>query len=73
MKNIIIAGLLLSSGLLSAQVDRSQKPAPAQAKKININDSQIFTTANGITVILSEDHKLPRVTFELSMCSSPRI
>jgi len=73
MKNIILAGLLLSSGLLSAQVDRSQKPTPAQAKKININDSQVFTTANGITVILSEDHKLPRVTFELSMGSSPRI
>lgn len=73
MKSIIIAGLLLSSGLLSAQVDRSQKPAPAQAKKININDSQIFTTANGITVILSEDHKLPRVTFDLSMGSSPRM
>lgn len=73
MKKIIIAGLLLTSGMLTAQVDRSQKPAPAQAKKININDSEVFTTANGITVILSENHKLPRVSFDLSMGSSPKI
>lgn len=74
MKNILLAGFIVSAGLLSAQVvDRSVKPAPAQAKKININDSEVFTTSNGITVILSENHKLPRVSFDLSMGSSPKI
>jgi predicted Zn-dependent peptidase len=56
-----------------AQVDRSIMPAPTQAKKININDSEVFTTANGITVILSENHKLPRVSFDLNMGSDPRL
>jgi predicted Zn-dependent peptidase len=56
-----------------AQVDRSIMPAPTQAKKINIKDSEVFTTANGITVILSENHKLPRVSFDLNMGSDPRL
>jgi predicted Zn-dependent peptidase len=56
-----------------AQVDRSIMPTPTQAKKINIKDSEVFTTANGITVVLSENHKLPRVSFDMIMGSDPRI
>jgi predicted Zn-dependent peptidase len=56
-----------------AQVDRSIMPTPTQAKKINIKDSEVFTTANGITVVLSENHKLPRVSFDMNMGSDRRI
>jgi predicted Zn-dependent peptidase len=48
-------------------------PKPTEAKKINISESQVFTTANGITVILSENHKLPRVAFQFIIGSDPRI
>ena len=59
-KYIILTGLLLPA-VLFGQLDRSVKPAPAKAPTINIKDSEVFKTANGITVILSENHKLPRV------------
>jgi predicted Zn-dependent peptidase len=71
-KYIILTGLLLPA-VLFGQLDRSIKPAPAKAPTINIKDSEVFKTANGITVILSENHKLPRVSFSLSMGSDPRI
>ncbi len=58
---------------LAPALDRSTRPAPAPAKPINIKDSEVFTTANGITVILSENYKLPKVTIDLYIGSSPRM
>lgn len=66
---ILVALPLLSFG----QIDRSVRPLPTKAPEINIKDSEVFTTSNGITVILSENHKLPRVSFDLVMGSDPRI
>jgi predicted Zn-dependent peptidase len=48
-------------------------PTPAPPKANDIKESEVFTTANGITVILSENHKIPKVSFDLSMGSDPRI
>jgi predicted Zn-dependent peptidase len=73
MKKIFTLCFLALGTWTTAQVDRSIMPAPTQAKKINIKDSEVFTTANGITVILSENHKLPRVSFDLNMGSDPRL
>jgi predicted Zn-dependent peptidase len=73
MKKIIfIAGLILPT-VLFGQLDRSVRPNPGQARTINIKDSEVFTTSNGITVILSENHKLPRVSIDLFTGSDPRI
>jgi len=71
-KYIILTGLLLPA-VLFGQLDRSVKPVPAKAPSINIKDSEVFNTANGITVILSENHKLPRVSFDFVMGSDPRV
>lgn len=71
-KYIILTGLLLPA-VLFGQLDRSIKPAAAKAPTINIKDSEVFTTSNGITVILSENHKLPRVSFDFVMGSDPRV
>ena len=73
MKKIFTLCFLALSTCTMAQVDRSIMPTPTQAKKINIKDSEVFTTANGITVVLSENHKLPRVSFDMIMGSDPRI
>lgn len=73
MKNQVIIASILLSGISFGQIDRSVRPTPAQAKKIELKDSEVFTTANGITVILSENHKLPRVTFDLRMGSDSKI
>jgi predicted Zn-dependent peptidase len=71
-KIIILTGFLLPT-VLFGQLDRSIKPSPGQAPIINFKDSQVFKTDNDITIILSENHKLPRVSFDLVMGSDPRI
>ena len=73
MKKFIIAIGLLLPVLVNAQLDRSVRPAPGNAPSINIKDSEVFTTSNGITVILSENHKLPRVSFDLFSGADPKI
>jgi zinc protease len=70
-KNILVAGILFSSLFSVAQVDRSERPTAGTAPQININDSEVFTTSNGITVILSENHKLPKVSIRLVTGSDP--
>lgn len=74
--NIYLLGLAVATLLPSmsfGQIDRSVRPEAGKAPEINIKDSEVFTTKNGITVILSENHKLPRVSFNLSMGSDPRL
>jgi zinc protease len=73
MKNILFSIALVLPALFHAQLDRSVKPNPGTAPTINIKDSEVFTTSNGITVILSENHKLPRVSFDLFTGGDPRI
>lgn len=71
MKSLYLLMALILTNSVFAQLDRSQRPAPAAAQKINIPASQVFTTANGITVILSENHKIPKVSIELSLGNTP--
>ncbi|MFM7662676.1 MAG: M16 family metallopeptidase [Bacteroidota bacterium] len=73
MKKILIVFIALSPFFGSAQIDRSKQPTAGKAPVINIKDSEVFKTNNGITVILSENHKLPRVSFDLVMGSDPRM
>lgn len=42
-------------------IDRSKKPAAGPAPVIDIKDPAIFTLANGMTVLVVENHKLPKV------------
>lgn len=71
-KLFLFIGLILPV-LGSAQLDRSVRPQPGNAPNINIKDSEVFTTSNGITVILSENHKLPKVSFDIFTGSDPRV
>ncbi len=69
-KYILSIGILIPS-IIFGQIDRSIRPTAAKAPAINIKDSEVFTTSNGITVILSENHKLPKVSFNISMGATP--
>lgn len=71
MKKYIVAIGLFVPTLLFGQLDRSIRPEAAPAPTINIKDSKVFKTDNGITVILSENHKIPRVSYNLVMGSDP--
>lgn len=73
MKSLYIFLIWIVSNSLYAQLDRSTRPNAAPAKKINIPPSQVFTLSNGITVILSENHKIPKVSVELSLEATPRL
>ena len=73
MKNSILTILLLLPTILLAQIDRSIRPVPTEAPIININDSEIFKLDNGLTIILSENHKLPKVTFKLVTGAKPNL
>lgn len=73
MKSLYLLLILILTNGVFAQLDRSQRPAAAAAQKINIPASQVFTTANGITVILSENHKIPKISIEMSLGSTPRL
>jgi predicted Zn-dependent peptidase len=62
--------LLLSLSLLSnlvtiAQVDRSEPPKPAPAPEINFGVPKEYKFDNGITLMVVENHKLPRVSVSL--------
>jgi predicted Zn-dependent peptidase len=73
MKRLLFLLFWVVATLAQAQIDRSMMPQPAAAQKINIPASQVFTTSNGITVILSENHKIPKVSIELSLGNSPKL
>lgn len=71
MKKIatIALGLFITFSM-QAQVDRSQ-PKPGPAPKINIGKPQTFQLPNGLTVMVVENHKLPRVTASLTIDNAP--
>lgn len=69
MKYLLSFVLLGALGLVYGQLDRSVMPKPAPAPQIQIKPTETWTTANGITVILSENHKLPKVSFDLTLRS----
>ncbi len=72
MKKIILSGtLILIAAASFGQLDRSVRPKAGTPPTINIKDSEVFTTENGITVILSENHKLPKVSIQLVTGSDP--
>ncbi len=72
MKKILSIIALVAPTLIWAQVDRSVRPEPAEAPQINIKKSEVFTTKNGMTVIISENHKAPKVSFSLVMGAEPK-
>jgi zinc protease len=50
--------------------DRPQ-PKPGPAPKINIKKPETFTLPNGLKVMVVENHKLPRVSFSLTIDNAP--
>lgn len=73
MKKIVSIALLLF-GLqtgFAQTIDRSKQPEPGPAPVIKIKDPVIFKLANGITVLVVEDHTLPKVNASFSIDRGP--
>jgi len=66
MKRIYIILILAAFGFNSfAQLDRTKAPAPGPAPEIKIGTPETFELKNGLKVLVVENHKLPRVAFNL--------
>jgi zinc protease len=68
-KTSILLFILFLTGIMQAQ-DRPQ-PKPGKAPAVNIKKPQTFVLANGLKVMIVEDHKLPRVSYNLTLDNAP--
>ncbi|NDW19521.1 insulinase family protein [Dysgonomonas sp. 216] len=74
MKKLLYISLsLLLTLSLQAQVDRSVQPKPGSAPKVNLGKPKSFELPNGLKVIVVENHKLPRVSFTLTIDNKPSL
>jgi len=66
MKKILTCcHLLLFTVVIQAQIDRSQQPQAGLPPIIQLDEPQEFQLKNGLTYLLVENHKLPRVSISL--------
>lgn len=72
-KIIIIISILFISVGLNAQIDRSTQPEPGPAPKIQLQTPVEFTLSNGLKVMVVENHKLPRVSYNLTIDNVPSV
>jgi predicted Zn-dependent peptidase len=66
----LIAVFFMSLGV-NAQIDRSQQPKPGPAPKISLEKPQEFELKNGLKILVVENHKLPRVSFNIAFDREP--
>ena len=74
MKKIFIVAVslvLLQQASAQITVDRSKKPTAGPAPVIAIKDPVIFALPNGITILVVENHKLPKINAELKIDAGP--
>ncbi|MDU8884927.1 pitrilysin family protein [Yeosuana sp. MJ-SS3] len=63
---------LISIGL-QAQLDRTKAPESGPAPKIKLQKPVEFTLSNGLKVMVIENHKLPRVSYGLTIDNIPAV
>ncbi|MBC3845916.1 insulinase family protein [Winogradskyella echinorum] len=63
--------LFLMAMGVNAQIDRSKMPEPGPAPKITLEVPGEFELKNGIKVLVVENHKLPRVSYSLTIDNKP--
>lgn len=70
---ITFIGLALITFGVNAQIDRSQMPEAGPEPKINLEKPKEFKLKNGITVMVVENNKLPRVSYQLTIDNKPYV
>lgn len=65
---LILTSLILT---MTTQAQNRTQPKPGQSPKINIKKPVSFALSNGLKVLVVEDHKLPRVSYNLSIDNAP--
>ncbi len=70
MKKVIylLAGLFLS---VTMQAQDRPMPEPGPSPTVNVGKPEVFKLKNGLNVLVVENHKLPRVSYTLTMDNAP--
>ena len=71
ISSLLLALAALVPAALFGQVDRSAAPAAGPAPEIVLGDYTIDKLENGLTLIVVENHKLPRVSYRLTLDVDP--
>ncbi|GAB4259280.1 MAG: hypothetical protein Kow0079_16420 [Vicingaceae bacterium] len=73
MKKILntIIALTVVVSAVAQKLDRSKKPAPGPAPEIKLGETKKFVLDNGLKVFVVENHKIPKVTFNLELDVDP--
>tara|TARA_A100001015_G_scaffold58369_1_gene64271 strand:+ start:98 stop:505 length:408 start_codon:yes stop_codon:yes gene_type:complete len=67
MKNYLYLSIAILLGhFVNAQVDRTQQPKSGPAPIIQLEDPVEFQLENGMTVLIVENHKLPKVSVNMT-------
>ncbi|SDG99618.1 insulinase family protein [Psychroflexus sediminis] len=71
IKLVAFIGVALIAFGVNAQIDRSQMPEAGPEPKINLEKPKEFKLKNGITLMVVENNKLPRVSYQLRIDNLP--
>ncbi len=71
LKSLLIMLLFVMSAIAFGQVDRSKMPEAGPAPEIKLGNYETFQLDNGLKVIVVENHKVPKVTFNLVVDRDP--
>jgi len=63
--------VLIANLSLLAQVDRTKAPKAGPAPEIKIGKFNSFTLPNGLKVFVVENHRLPMVTYSITLVNTP--
>lgn len=66
-----IIAVITMSFAVNAQIDRSKMPKPGPDPVVKLGKAEKFSLDNGMTVIMVENHKLPRVSATLTIDNKP--
>jgi zinc protease len=68
---LIIAGAFLMQYAQAQTIDRSKQPKAGPAPVLSIKDPVTYKLPNGITILVVEDHRLPKVSASLLIDAGP--
>jgi zinc protease len=68
---LVITILIIGNTFAQSVIDRSKPPKPGPAPAITIGNPVIFKLANGLTVLVVENHKLPTVRANFRIDAGP--
>ena len=72
-KILSIIAIITMSFAANAQIDRSTMPTPGPDPVVKLGTAEKFSLKNGLTVIMVENHKLPRVSATLRIDNKPYV